>query len=89
MDLVKIELDDGKYTVLHNEEHGGVTVLRYGEPWRNETGDGFILAMIHRIQELEEEGKKPWAYVDENSVESMREKNEPYYKELAKLMWEE
>lgn len=51
--ICRIELEEGKYTVLHKEDHGGVTVLRHGEPWRNETGDGFILAMVHRILELE------------------------------------
>ncbi|PAV30342.1 hypothetical protein CIL05_07680 [Virgibacillus profundi] len=55
MSLVKIDLYGGKYTALHDEGHGGVTVLRYGEAWRNETGDGFILAMIQEIISLREE----------------------------------
>ena len=53
--MIKVELEDGKYTVLHDEEHGGVTVLRYREPWRNETGDKLILAMVNKIVELQEE----------------------------------
>lgn len=45
-----LELEDGKYTVLHDEQHGGLTILRHGEVWRNESGDKFILAMFHEIQ---------------------------------------
>lgn len=51
MSLVQIDLYDGKYTVLHDEDHGGITILRHNEAWRNETGDGLILAMIQKIQE--------------------------------------
>lgn len=53
--MKRIELEDGKYTILHHEEHGGLTVLRHGEPWRNETGDKLMLAMTHHILELESE----------------------------------
>lgn len=53
--MITVELEDGKYTVLHDEQHGGVTVLRYDEPWRNETGDKLILAMVNKIVELQEE----------------------------------
>lgn len=51
--IKKVELEDGKYTVLHHEEHGGITVLRYDEPWRNETGDKLMLAMFHETQKLQ------------------------------------
>lgn len=53
--MKKIELENGKYTILHDEEHGGITVLRYREPWRNETGDKLMLALIERVSELEDE----------------------------------
>lgn len=55
MALKKIELEDGKYTILHHEEHGGITILRHGEVWRNETGDKLFLAMVHQILELQDE----------------------------------
>lgn len=49
----RIELEGGKYTVLH--EYGlNFRALRHGEEWRDLTGDGLILAMAHRIEELEE-----------------------------------
>lgn len=53
-DIEKIELEDGKYTLLHHTKHGGLTVLRYGEVWRNETGDKLMLSMFQKIRELEE-----------------------------------
>lgn len=52
MTLKTIELEDGKYSLLHNEGHGGMTILRNGEVWRNETGDKLILAMFEEIEML-------------------------------------
>lgn len=47
-----IELAGGKYTVQH--DHGtNLKALRHGEPWRDLTGDGLVLAMAQRIEELE------------------------------------
>jgi hypothetical protein len=49
---MKIDLSDGKYTYVRNED-ASQHALRYGEPWRDLTGDGFILAMAQKIEELE------------------------------------
>lgn len=51
-DVEKVELEGGKYTLLHHTKHGGLTVLRHDEPWRNETGDKLILSMFQEIQRL-------------------------------------
>ena len=52
----RIELDDGKYTVINElGKGGGLKALRYGEEWRNLAGDNLILAMFHKIEELQEE----------------------------------
>ena len=51
-DKIEISLEDGKYLYTYRE--GIQIVERYREPWRNETGDNFILAMARRIQDLEE-----------------------------------
>mgnify|MGYP003643767169 CR=1 FL=1 len=50
---MKIKLCDGKYTYINDEK--GQRALRYGEPWRDIIGDGFVLAMAQRIEELEEQ----------------------------------
>ena len=50
--MTKIVLEDGKYTVLH-ENGTNLRALRHGEPWRELTGDGLVLAMAQRIEELE------------------------------------
>ena len=74
--MEKIKIDD-KYEIeiggipyenvkLYSVEVGGtpyVTAKRYGEIWRDCTGDGLIMAMAYRIQELEE---KAWMYDDLN-----------------------
>jgi len=50
----KIELYDGKYTVVLVDNGKEFKALRYGEEWRDLAGEGMILAMFDRIQELEE-----------------------------------
>lgn len=48
-----ITLEGGKYTVIH-QNGTNFRALRNGEPWRDLTGDGMTLALVQRIQELEE-----------------------------------
>jgi hypothetical protein len=70
---VSITLYDGKYTYIR--EGGRQSILRYGEHWRDETGDGFILAMAQEIEELrkrdakltalENAGVDNWEWYDE------------------------
>jgi hypothetical protein len=57
--MVRIELADGKYTVIIPEtkedyEKENFRALRYKIEWRDLTGDGFVLALCQRIQELEQ-----------------------------------
>ena len=48
---VEITLYGGKYTYIR-EEGKGQRALRYGEEWRDLTGDGFVMAMAQEIEEL-------------------------------------
>ena len=48
----RIELDDGKYTVCH-EDGANLRALRYGEPWRDCCGDGLILALAQEVERLQ------------------------------------
>lgn len=50
---VEIALNVGKYTYIR-EEGRGQHALRHGLPWRDLTGDGFVLAMAQEIEELRE-----------------------------------
>jgi hypothetical protein len=54
-----IVLCDGKYTIIFNDDPQkfDINVERYGEPWRLVTGDNLILALIHKIIELQEQLK--------------------------------
>ena len=47
-----ITVHDGKYTLIMDP--GNLRALRYGEPWRNLVGDGFVMALGHEILELRE-----------------------------------
>lgn len=55
--MSKIVVGDGKYTIYHLN---GVDLRAYryehdsnDEPWRNLVGDGMVLALVQRIEELE------------------------------------
>lgn len=52
----RIELEEGKYTVIH-EEGENFHALRYGVWWRDLTGDDLVMALVNRIEELEGELK--------------------------------
>ncbi len=51
--MTKIDLNDGKYTVIH-ENGVNLHALRHGKPWRDLPGDGLILSLVQRVEELEE-----------------------------------
>lgn len=50
-----IELDNGKYTVMYDENNQyPMKCLRYGEEWRGLVGDNLIFWLCAKIEELEE-----------------------------------
>lgn len=49
---MKIELSEGKYTLVFNETTGELNALRYGKEWRNLNGDGLVLSLGQRIEQL-------------------------------------
>lgn len=53
-----IKLDDGKYELILKGNR--MSALRHGEPWRDQDliGDNLVLAMAHRILELEDLNQK-------------------------------
>lgn len=56
-----IDVCDGKYTVILGE-FGEVHALRYGEPWRDLTGDKLVYCLAVELQSLRDElqkGKQP------------------------------
>jgi hypothetical protein len=54
--MPRIELMDGKYTVVNElESGGGFHALRYGEEWRSLAGDNLVLAMYEEIERLQAE----------------------------------
>jgi hypothetical protein len=49
---MRLEVENGKYTYIQDEQ--GSRALRYGEPWRDLTGDKFVGALAWEVQELRE-----------------------------------
>lgn len=45
-DIIKIELEDGKYVWSFNQKTFDIRCERYGKPWRNETGDKALYALF-------------------------------------------
>lgn len=56
-DMVNVVICDGKYAIIQDES-GSTNVLRYGEGWRNVTGDNVILGAAYEIDKLREYIKK-------------------------------
>lgn len=46
-----VTVGEGKYTVRVHPD-GRMDALRYGEEWRELTGDGMVMALVHEIQSL-------------------------------------
>lgn len=53
--MFKVDLDNGKYTIIEDLNNGKFSALRYGKEWRNLVGDNLVLALVNRIEELEKE----------------------------------
>lgn len=51
-----IALEGGEYAVLH-DNGANLRAYRYGAPWRDLTGDGLVLALVQRIEDLEAVGQ--------------------------------
>lgn len=58
----EVTVADGKYTLVYEvwetpdgKQKVSFYARRLGERWRDLTGDGMILALMQRIEELEEE----------------------------------
>ena len=50
-EALRVTVDDGKYTVIQQAD-GRMRALRYGEEWRDLTGDGLICALAHEVESL-------------------------------------
>lgn len=57
MTIQKIDVCNGKYTVIFDDETGKMTTLRYGEPWNNNNiqGDNLVYYLAMELQEAREE----------------------------------
>jgi hypothetical protein len=55
LNIEKIELLDGKYTMIYDPNKCELKTLRYGEPWREHIGDNLIYCLV---QALLDERKK-------------------------------
>lgn len=53
---MEVNLEDGKYTVIFDQNETGVTFecLRYGEKWRDLLGDNLVYNMLVEIMRLKE-----------------------------------
>lgn len=52
MSCREIILDQGKYTIVFDEETATLKALRHGEDWQDLTGNKLVLALFHEIETL-------------------------------------
>lgn len=50
MEDFEVSVGDGKYTIV--KRNGRLSCLRYGEEWRDLTGDKMVLCMAMEIMDL-------------------------------------
>lgn len=50
-ETLRVEIEDGKYTVIQ-EADGRLLALRYGEQWRDLTGDKLVYALAAEVEKL-------------------------------------
>lgn len=51
--MSKIEISSGEGKYYTTFDNGRLIITRHGELWRDATGDGYILSLVQRIEELE------------------------------------
>lgn len=56
--IAVLDLEGGKYRVNFSSDPWLFKAYRGGEQWRDLTGDKLMLAMFHRILEVEAENQK-------------------------------
>jgi len=56
--MYRLVLNYGKYEIIMSKDMSTFEALRYSEPWRNLVGDNLILALVQRIQDLEEQEER-------------------------------
>jgi hypothetical protein len=65
-DVLRVSIEDGKYTVVVDPDHKAF-VLRYGEDWmRNIVGDNLVLGLAREVQDLRDQLSFQKAAVEES-----------------------
>ncbi len=55
---MRIDIDDGHYTIVFEEATGRLYALRYGQEWRDCTGDNLLLLTAMKVERLRSEVAK-------------------------------
>lgn len=69
--LLNITVEDGKYTLVMPHA-GPLHALRYGEEWRDLTGDNFVLSLGQEIERLRTALKEITEWEAESAYDSER-----------------
>lgn len=80
-----ISLLDGKYTYVLDQK--GQRALRYGEFWRDLTGDKFIHSMAMKIEDLDYKESRLRLFIENLIVCSIDEKVKDDAKKLLERMY--
>lgn len=75
--MFQVLTEDGKYSTTVHED-GSVSIERYRQPWRVETGDSYLLSLLYHIEALQgdldsiREEKQRMEYEHEDEVYDLR-----------------
>lgn len=74
-----VTLDNGKYKIVN--DNGVVKAYRHGEEWRDLTGDGLILALLNKVETLEDKARYKEDVAEAASDIAKERHNTPYSSE--------
>ena len=64
---LRMDFSDGKYTVVYYD-NGKLVALRFGEVWRDLTGDKMVFWMLHEANQLREQRDELLKALDDAEV---------------------
>ncbi len=69
-----VSVEDGKYTIQMDAD-GNLRCLRYGQEWRDLTGDKMALAFAQEVQNLREKYEQSKGFWENSLRDALRDKD--------------
>jgi len=80
---MNVELIDGKYNWVFDEKTGTLVCLRNGFEWRDETGDGAVLALVQETVRLQNSLKSLCDGLEIENYDKLKNEPEDVFKTVG------